>query len=88
MLIVQSSESPRLRVGVTAGRTVGLAVQRNRAKRLLRAAMHTLLAGLAPGADLLLIARQPLAESTLEETRSVLQSLLRRARLLPPPNDR
>ena len=88
MLIVQPSEGPNLRVGVTAGRTVGFAVQRNRAKRLLRAAMQSLLADLAPGCDLLLIARQPLIESNLEETRAAIQSLLRRARLLPAPDDR
>ncbi len=88
VLIVQPSEGPNLRVGVTAGKTVGFAVQRNRAKRLLRAAMQTLLADLAPGADLLLIARQPLTQSNLEQTRAAVQSVLRRARLLPAPDDR
>ncbi|MBI5935166.1 MAG: ribonuclease P protein component [Chloroflexi bacterium] len=88
VLIVQPSEGSNLRVGVTAGKTVGFAVQRNRAKRLLRAAMQTLLADLAPGADLLLIARQPLTQSNLEQTRAAVQSVLRRARLLPAPDDR
>jgi ribonuclease P protein component len=88
VLIVQPSEGPNLRVGVTAGRTVGFAVQRNRAKRLLRVAMQSLIADLAPGSDLLLIARQPMIASTLVETRAALQSLLRRARLLPFPDDR
>ena len=88
VLIVQPSEGANLRVGVTAGKTVGFAVQRNRAKRLLRAAMQTLLADLAPGADLLLIARQPLTQSNLEQSRAAVQSVLRRARLLPSPDDR
>lgn len=88
VLIIQPSDGSNLRVGVTAGRTVGLAVQRNRAKRLLRAAMQSLLADLAPGRDILLIARQPLTESNIEETRSAILSLLRRANLLPAPDDR
>ncbi len=50
--------------------------------------MQSLLADLAPGCDLLLIARQPLIESNLEETRAAIQSLLQRARLLPTPDDR
>jgi hypothetical protein len=50
--------------------------------------MQSLIADLAPGSDLLLIARQPMIASTLVETRAALQSLLRRARLLPVPDDR
>lgn len=84
VLIVQPSGQPNIRVGVTAGKTVGLAVRRNRAKRLLRAAMQSLLPDLAAGSDILLIARQPLAYSTLRETRAALQTLLRRAGLVSP----
>jgi ribonuclease P protein component len=76
----------KLRVGVAAGRTVGNAVKRNRAKRLLRAAMRTLLPELASGWDLILIARPALASSNLNETRQVLLSLLRRSRLIFPSN--
>ena len=72
-----------MRVGVAAGRTVGNAVKRNRAKRLLRAAMQTLLPTLAPGWDLVLIARPALASSTLIETRQALLSLLQRSKLIP-----
>lgn len=86
VLIVQPSDQPNLRVGVTAGKTVGLAVRRNRAKRLLRAAMQSLVPDLQPGTDILLIARQPLTESTFDQTRLVLQSLLRRAGLLTSPD--
>lgn len=86
VLIVQPSDQPRLRVGVAAGKTVGMAVRRNRAKRLLRAAMQRLLPDLAPGCDILLIARQPLPACTLDETREALQSLLRRAGLLASPD--
>jgi ribonuclease P protein component len=76
--------STRVRVGVAAGRTVGNAVKRNRAKRLLRAAMQTLIKELVPGWDLVLIARPPLASSNLNETRLALISLLHRSKLVSP----
>lgn len=44
------------RVGVTAGRRVGSAVHRNRAKRLLREAARRALVGLASGTDVVLLA--------------------------------
>jgi len=79
-----ADEQKWTRVGVTAGRTVGSAVKRNRAKRLLRAAMSNLVSQVSPGVDLILIARAPLADATLEQTQSALFSLLRRAQLLIP----
>jgi ribonuclease P protein component len=86
VLITQASDQPRPRVGVAAGRTVGNAVRRNRAKRLLRAAMQRILPDIATGYDLLLIARPPLTDSTLEETDSALRTLLKRANLLTSSN--
>lgn len=61
-------------------------MRRNRAKRLLRAAMQRILPDLASGSDLLLIARPPLIDSTLAETDAALRSLLKRANLLIHPN--
>ena len=80
-------DQPRLKVGVAAGRTVGTAVYRNRAKRLLREAMRTLIPNIASGLDLILIARPGLASATLEETRRALLTLLRRAQILIPLNE-
>lgn len=82
VLIVQTHEQPRVKVGVAAGRTVGTAVHRNRAKRLLREAMRTLLPGLVSHLDLILIARPGLVTATLEETRQALLTLLERAKIL------
>ena len=87
VLVVQASETPRVRVGVTAGRSVGGAVQRNRAKRLLREAMRPLLPSLPPGWDLVLIARPALLSSTLQEIRHTLANLLRRAQIIPLSNE-
>lgn len=83
VLVAQASESSRVRVGVAAGKTTATAVQRNRAKRLLREAIRPILPSLACGWDLILIARPALASATLEDTRAALLTLLRRAQLIP-----
>ncbi|HJR80186.1 MAG TPA: ribonuclease P protein component [Anaerolineales bacterium] len=91
VLIVQAHEKrsspvdqPRVKVGVAAGRAVGTAVHRNRAKRLLREAMRTLLPEITPGLDLILIARSGLISASFEETRQALLTLLQRAQILIP----
>jgi ribonuclease P protein component len=83
VLIAQASEHPRLRVGVAAGQTVGNAVIRNRAKRVLREAVRPLLPSLRPGWDLVLIARPGMSGASLEDSRFALTHLLQRAGLLP-----
>jgi ribonuclease P protein component len=94
VLIVQTNDQrsnpvdqPRVKIGVAAGRTVGTAVHRNRAKRLLREAMRALLPGISSNLDLILIARPGLVTATLEETRQALLTLLERAKILIPTNE-
>ena len=80
-------DQPRLKIGVAAGRTVGTAVYRNRAKRLLREAIRPLIPKIASGLDLILIARPGVVSATLEETRQALLTLLQRANILIPLNE-
>jgi len=87
VLIVQTHDQPRLKIGVAAGRTVGTAVYRNRAKRLLREAMRTLIPSIASGLDLILIARPGLVSATLEDTHRALLNLLQRAQILTPRHE-
>jgi ribonuclease P protein component len=87
VLIVQSNDQPRVRVGVAAGKAVGTAVYRNRTKRLLREAMRTLIPNIASGLDLILIARPALASATLADTQSALLNLLQRAKVLIPKHE-
>jgi ribonuclease P protein component len=70
------------RFGVAAGRSVGNAVHRNRAKRLLRNALQSYLPMIVPGWDVVVIARRPMAEATCQQTQAVLFGLLKRARIL------
>jgi ribonuclease P protein component len=91
VLIAQRSDHPHVRVGVAAGKAVGTAVTRNRAKRLLREAMRTMMPNIilwtqntAAGLDLILIARAGLATASLQDTRDALQNLLQRAQIITP----
>lgn len=70
------------RVGYTAGRGVGNAVKRNRAKRLLRESIRGQAAHLVPGWDLILIARAAMVGVTLTQVREAVSQLLRRAHVL------
>lgn len=87
VLIVQKSDQPRVRVGVAAGRTVGTAVIRNRAKRLLREAIRTMIPDIVSGLDLILIARATLATASLQDARQAVQNLLQRAQITTPINN-
>ena len=89
------SDQPHVRVGIAAGRAVGTAVTRNRAKRLLREAVRTLIPGIAlrhgsasqdnaSGLDLILIARARLASASLQDIREAVQNLLQRAQIITP----
>ncbi len=70
------------RVGVTAGKRVGGAVQRNRAKRLLREAFRAVKDRLRNVHDMVLVAQPGTASARLDEVRGELESLLQRARIL------
>ena len=87
VLYVLRSDVTLTHVGVSAGLAVGNADKRNRAKRLLRAAMNDLLPVTVPGCDLLLIARSPLPAANVHQTQDALSVLLKRAGLLSHAHD-
>ena len=80
----EKSDHKHVRVGVAAGRTVGTAVARNRAKRLLREAIRSMISEIESGMDMILIARAGLVSATLDDTRKALRSLLQRAQIITP----
>ena len=82
VLIALPNGMEQSRFAVSAGRTVGNAVHRNRAKRLIRAALQSLVPKVTPGWDLLIMARQPIATATYSDTCKALVYLLKRANLV------
>lgn len=85
VLAVLTHPGEDVQVAIIAGRAVGGAVQRNRAKRLLRAALQPLLAELPKGYHLTLIARKPILTQKSLQVREAVAQCLRRARLLEEP---
>ncbi len=88
VLIALPNQTECIRIGVTAGRSVGKAVQRNRAKRILRSLVQAYLPVLPQGWDLVLIARSPLIQASFLQAESALDGLIRRAKLLPNDDKR
>ncbi len=73
------------RVGFSAGRALGIAVVRNRAKRRLREAVRHDLERIAPGWDIILAGRAPLARADYAEVVRAVRQLLTRAGLYEGP---
>ncbi|MFO7943201.1 MAG: ribonuclease P protein component [Anaerolineales bacterium] len=67
---------------VSAGKSVGKAVKRNRAKRLIRAALQDLFPQIKDGWDIVIVARKPLASANCQKTKKALESLFEKANLL------
>lgn len=82
VLVACPNASDWTRVGVAAGRRVGSAVVRNRAKRLLREAMRQVDPRVRGGWDLILIARAAIAPVQMQDVAVALESLLRQADLV------
>ena len=82
VLIVLPNQMTKSRFAVAAGRSIGNAVQRNRAKRILRETVRPLFPSIAIGWDLVLLARKPIRRASFEEIGTALSSLLFQANLL------
>jgi ribonuclease P protein component len=88
VLIVTPNDCDHSRFAIAAGRSVGNAVERNRAKRRLREAIRPYLLLIFPGWDVLVLARSPILSATYQRTQEALIGLLRKASLLNTLNDR
>jgi ribonuclease P protein component len=76
-----SGSSPRLGF-IVSTKIAKKAVDRNKIKRLLRESVRPHLKTLKPNTDLLFLAKHPLKNKTLKQTRPVLLSLLKKSKLI------
>lgn len=81
VLVTLPNEQGKPRLAVSAGRSVGGAVERNRAKRLLREAIRPSIPAIIPGWDCLFLARRPILAAPFPNIASAVTGLLRQAHL-------
>ncbi len=81
VLVALPNELEKTRLAVAAGRSIGGAVERNRAKRLLREAIRPNLSLISPGWDCLFLARRPILAAPFQNIKSAAIDLLHQAPL-------
>lgn len=82
ILIVCPNALSTIRIGVQAGKSIGNAVRRNRAKRKLRSAIQKFIPDIYSGWDAIFIARPPLIDVDWSAIHIAVRDLLSRSGLL------
>ncbi len=87
VLVALPDEGMTVQVGVAASRSVGKAVDRNRAKRRIRAAVEEVYREIQPGWKVILLARKPILAVEFKDIKAALGGLLKVAGLLVEARD-
>ena len=81
-LVTAEGAEDHPRAGIVTSKSVGNAVQRNKARRQLRVILAEYLPQVSKSVDILLIARNPISGSRFNEIRLAVIEVLTRAKLL------
>ena len=79
-IVMRRAPGAPLRLGITASRKIGGAVQRNRARRLIREGFRAVFRELPAAIDIVVIVRRPLGERKMEALQAEWQKALPRIR--------
>ena len=82
LIVAPAQDKLGVKVGITTGRSVGNAVDRNRAKRRLRALLDHYLSTIRPGWDIIIVARQPIVKAPFNLIQEVLELQFKRSGVL------
>lgn len=82
ILYVRKNKEKVSRIGITTGKKVGGAVQRNRCRRIIREAYRPLCSRITRHVDLVFVARKATVDSTSKQLHEVITQLLTKAELL------
>lgn len=85
VLVTLENDIPYSRAGFTASRRVGKATKRNRARRLMKEAVRIHFDEVAPGWDMVFIARPPIVRADFVMVERAILRLLERAGVLLKP---
>ena len=86
VLVILPNDRGKTIFAISAGRSLGNAVIRNQAKRVLREIIRPLLPELVPGWDVVVLARKPMAAASFQEVQAALHLLMKRSNLLRVPD--
>lgn len=86
LAVLQNDLPGSSRMTVVAGKSIGGAVQRNRAKRRLRGALQQVVEFITPGYDMVFLARRPILEAPFLDIVEAVKSVLIRAEVFEREN--
>lgn len=86
VIYVQKNRDNETRIGITASKKIGNAVQRNRAKRVIREACREMMLQIKPGYDIVLVARKRTVQVKSGEVKNALTKMLAEANILKEVN--
>lgn len=82
VLIFAPNSGKSTRIGVAAGRSLGNAVQRNRAKRRLKACIQPWTGHLQNGLDIIFLARKPILAANFAQLQTALKEILIKGKII------